>query len=78
MVRRGLIRAVMAREGWRNLMGQGLLEIKAAIICQSVVRLFLARVKVIKRARVFLIKYDPYETPSYWYHPRIKLDIRVG
>ena len=70
MVRRGLIRAVIAREGWRNLMGQGLLEIKAAIICQSVVRLFLARLKVIKRARVSLIKYDPYETLSYWYHPR--------
>jgi hypothetical protein len=47
--------------------GQGFSELKACIIIQCLIRQFLSRIKIINKAQVFLIKYDPYESPPYWY-----------
>ena len=70
LVRRSLFRSVQARKGWKNILRQGIKEIKSAILIQSIIRQFLSRLFVIKKAQIFLIKYDPYESDSYWHNPR--------
>jgi hypothetical protein len=41
----------------------------AAKKCQSAIRMLLGRMRGVRRAQTFLIKYDPYEGQHYWYHP---------
>lgn len=40
---------------------------------QSVIRRFLGRRKVIRRAQKFIIKYVPHDARAYWYHPSTRV-----
>ena len=41
----------------------------AAKKIQSIIRMFLGRMRCVRRAQTFIIKYDPYEGQHYWFHP---------
>jgi hypothetical protein len=45
------------------------LHLKAVVKCQTVVRQFVHRRRAVRRAQVFLIRYDPHDGAGYWYNP---------